>query len=54
MSELRTSDDDHSVASIKVTGAAIDNLGYIWDANLNKTSETISGLMSGYGTLKVW
>ena len=27
----------------------IGNLGYSWDANKNKTAETIAGVMSGYG-----
>jgi hypothetical protein len=31
------------------TGTSIGNLSYAWDANKNKTSETISGTMSGYG-----
>ncbi|MCY2985682.1 MAG: RHS repeat-associated core domain-containing protein [Planctomycetota bacterium] len=30
-------------------GADIGNLGYSWDANKNKTAETIAGVMSGYG-----
>ena len=49
VSESRTYNDDNTVASISFTGAAIGNLGYTWDANLNKTSETIGGVMSGYG-----
>ena len=31
------------------TGTSIGNLSYTWDANKNKTSETIGGTMSGYG-----
>jgi RHS repeat-associated protein len=49
VSESRTYNNDNTVASISFTGAAIGNLGYTWDANLNKTSETIGGVMSGYG-----
>lgn len=49
VSESRTYKDDNTVASINFTGAAIGNLGYTWDANLNKTAETISGVISGYG-----
>ena len=49
VSESRTYNNDNTVASINYTGAAIGNLSYTWDANLNKTSETIGGVMSGYG-----
>ncbi len=49
VSEARTYNLDSTLASISFTGAAIGNLGYTWDANHNKTSETISGVMSGYG-----
>jgi RHS repeat-associated protein len=49
VSESRTYNNDNTVASISFTGAAIGNLAYTWDANLNKTSETIGGVMSGYG-----
>ncbi|MFN7876837.1 MAG: hypothetical protein ACK5PB_16060 [Pirellula sp.] len=31
------------------TGTSNGNLSYTWDANKNKTSETIGGTMSGYG-----
>ena len=31
------------------TGTSIGNLSYTWDANKNKTSETIGRTMSGYG-----
>ncbi len=49
VSESRTYNNDNTLASINYTGAAIGNLSYAWDANLNKTSETIGGVMSGYG-----
>jgi len=49
VSESRTYNNDNTVASINYTGAAIGNLSYTWDFNLNKTSETIGGVMSGYG-----
>ena len=49
VSESRTYNSDNTVASISFTVAAIGNLAYTWDANLNKTSETIGGVMSGYG-----
>jgi hypothetical protein len=28
---------------------SLGDLSYTWDANKNKTSETITGVMSGYG-----
>jgi RHS repeat-associated protein len=49
VSESRTYNDDNTLASIIYTGAAIGNLSYTWDANKNKMSETIGGVMSGYG-----
>jgi len=49
ISESRTYNDDNTLASINYTGAAIGNLSYTWDANKNKMSETIGGVMSGYG-----
>ncbi len=39
----------NTLASISYTGAAIGNLSYGWDDNKNKTSEGITGTMSGYG-----
>jgi len=49
VSESRTYNDDNTLASINYTGAAIGNLSYTWDANKNKMSETIGGVMSGFG-----
>jgi RHS repeat-associated protein len=49
VSESRTYNDDNTLAGISFTGAAIGNLTYGWDANKNKTSESIGGTMSGYG-----
>ncbi len=49
MSETRTYNNDNTLASISFSGAAIGNLTYGWDDNKNKTSEAISGTMSGYG-----
>ena len=37
------------IATISYSGAAIGGLSYTWDANQNKTSESIGGVMSGYG-----
>lgn len=49
VSELRSYNDDSTLASISYSGAAIGDLTYGWDANKNKTSESIGGVMSGYG-----
>jgi len=49
VSETRAYNNDNTLASINFTGAPIDNLSYNWDANKNKTSEGITGTMSGYG-----
>ena len=42
---------DNTLASIthSGTGSAIGDYSYTWDANKNKLSETITGVMSGYG-----
>ncbi len=32
-----------------INNSAVGNYGYGWDSNKNKTSETITGAMSGYG-----
>ncbi|XZE21890.1 RHS repeat-associated core domain-containing protein [Pirellulaceae bacterium SH449] len=47
----RTYSTDNLLTGIKYggTGTAIGNLSYTWNANKNKTSETIGGTMSGYG-----
>jgi len=47
--ETRSYNDDNTLASISYSGAAIGDLSYTWDANQNKTSESIGGVMSGYG-----
>ncbi|GIX00685.1 MAG: hypothetical protein KatS3mg111_4017 [Pirellulaceae bacterium] len=49
VSESRTYNADNTLASIQFTGAAIGDMTYQWDANKNKTAESISGVMSGYG-----
>jgi RHS repeat-associated protein len=49
VSESRSYNNDNTLATINYTGASIGNLAYTWDANKNKTAETISGVMSGYG-----
>jgi len=47
--ETRVHNDDNTLATISYSGAAIGGLSYTWDANQNKTSESIGGVMSGYG-----
>ena len=49
VSEARAYNTDNTLASISFSGAAVGDLSYGWDANKNKTSETIGGTMSGYG-----
>jgi hypothetical protein len=49
VSEARAYNTDNTLASINFTGAPIGDLSYTWDANKNKTSESITGVMSGYG-----
>jgi hypothetical protein len=50
VTDTRTYNTDNTLASIDFggTGNAIGDLTYGWDANKNKTSETIAGVMSGY------
>ncbi len=49
VTQSRVYNNDNTLASITHTGAAIGNYSYGWDENKNKTSETITGTMSGYG-----
>jgi RHS repeat-associated protein len=51
VTETRTYSTDNLLTGISYggTGTSIGNLSYTWDANKNKTSETIGGTMSGYG-----
>ena len=49
VSETRAYNNDNTLTSITFTGAPIGNLTYGWDSNKNKTSEGITGTMSGYG-----
>ena len=46
-----TYNDDNTLALIahSGTGTSIGDYSYTWDANKNKLSETITGVMSGYG-----
>ncbi|PNY36503.1 hypothetical protein C2E31_12985, partial [Rhodopirellula baltica] len=47
--ETRAYNNDNTLASISFSGASIGNFSYDWDANKNKTSEGITGTMSGFG-----
>jgi RHS repeat-associated protein len=51
VTETRTYSNDNLLTGISYggTGAAIGNMTYTWDTNKNKTSESITGVMSGYG-----
>jgi RHS repeat-associated protein len=49
VSESRSYNNDNTLASISFSGAAIGTYSYGWDSNKNKTSESITGTMSGYG-----
>jgi len=49
VSETRSYNIDNTLASIGFTGAPIGDLTYGWDENKNKTSESITGTMSGFG-----
>ena len=49
VSETRAYNDDNTLASINFAGADVGDLTYGWDDNKNKTSEDITGTMSGYG-----
>ena len=48
VTETRTYNLDNTLASIS-DNKSIGDLNYTWDANKNKTAETISGTMSNYG-----
>ncbi|XZE56146.1 hypothetical protein SH139x_002227 [Planctomycetaceae bacterium SH139] len=49
VSESRSYNTDNTLASISFSGAAIGTYSYGWDDNKNKTSESITGTMSGFG-----
>ncbi len=55
VTESRTYYSDNLLDTISYggTGTAIGNLSYTWDENKNKKSETIGGVMSGYGFTSV-
>ncbi|MEL6897812.1 MAG: hypothetical protein AAFP90_17070, partial [Planctomycetota bacterium] len=45
----RAYNNDNTLASITHTGSPIGNYTYTWDANKNKLTESITGVMSNYG-----
>ena len=49
VSDTRAYNADNTLASINFAGADVGDLTYGWDDNKNKTSEDITGTMSGYG-----
>jgi RHS repeat-associated protein len=49
ITETRAFRNDNLLSTISYSNTAIGNLTYSWDANKNKTSESISGAMSNYG-----
>jgi RHS repeat-associated protein len=49
ITETRSYRNDNLLSGISYSDTNIGNLSYTWDANKNKTSETIAGVMSGYG-----
>ncbi len=49
ITETRAYRTDNLLSTISFSNTNIGNLGYSWDANKNKTAETIGGVTSGYG-----
>ena len=49
ITETRSYRTDNLLSGISYSNTNIGNLGYSWDANKNKTAETIGGVMSDYG-----
>ena len=49
ITETRAYRTDNLLTSINSSNTNLGNLAYTWDANKNKTSETITGVMSNYG-----
>ena len=49
ITETRAYRADNLLSTIGYSNTSIGDLAYSWDANKNKTAETISGAMSGYG-----
>ena len=49
ITETRAYRTDNLLTSINSSNTNLGNLAYTWDANKNKTAETITGVMSNYG-----
>ncbi len=49
ITETRTYSNDNLLTAINYSNTSLGDLTYTWDTNENKTSESISGTMSGYG-----
>jgi RHS repeat-associated protein len=49
ITETRTYRNDNLLSAINYSNTSLGNMTYTWDANKNKTSESITGVMSGYG-----
>jgi RHS repeat-associated protein len=49
ITESRTYSNDNLLTAINYSNASLGNLTYTWDTNKNKKSESIGGVMSGYG-----
>jgi len=49
ITETRTYRNDNLLSAINYSNTSLGNMTYTWDANKNKTSESVTGVMSGYG-----
>ena len=49
ITETRSYRSDNLLSGISYSNTSLGDLSYTWDANKNKTSESITGVMSGYG-----
>ena len=49
ITETRSYRSDNLLSGISYSNTSLGDLSYTWDANKNKTSETVTGVMSGYG-----
>jgi hypothetical protein len=49
ITESRSYSNDNLLTAINYSNTSLGDLTYTWDTNKNKTSESISGTMSGYG-----
>ena len=49
ITETHTYRNDNLLTAINYSNTSLGDMVYTWDANKNKTSESITGVMSGYG-----